>query len=351
MAQHRPLEQFGQPRRDGRRTWFRTLAVPLLTAAAIALLALFVWNRREELEAAFEASSQDFVALLLLSVVGQLANATEYWVLYRAGGARPGWWDNTAAFNAGQLGNYLPLQAGSVYRLHFMKAVYRIPYIRSISAYAQNLVITIAAGGVCGLIGVIATAIASKNDFSWVMFGVSFGMVAVAITFALLPLPHAHWLPGRLKHWWQDFHAGWEAVRRQPRAAGWVFVVESARMVVMAARLALAFSLLGVSAPFVLFLVLAPVASVSTMLAFTPGAIGIREAAIAAAALAMGFELPTGLLAASVDRGASIIVTVALGAVGYIRTQLRLREVQRAADREPPAPGTDPDSAPMPMTG
>lgn len=309
----------------------RALVPPTVTLVAIALLGVFLWNRRDELDTAFSASSGGFAALVALTVVGQLLNATEYWVLYRGGGVRVGWVDSTAAFNAGQLGNYLPLQAGSVYRLHFMKAVHGVRYPRSITVYAQNLVITIAAGGVVALVGVTLTPILTAQPFSWVMFGVSGAMLAVAVIFAVVPLPHAPWLPGRLEHWWRDFHTGWDLARREPRPAFAVMVIEVLREGVMALRLMLAFSLLGIHVPFSVCLVLAPVASISTMLSFTPGAIGVREAAIAAAALAMGVTFSTGVLAASVDRGASLIVTTTLGAIGYLVTSRRLRAVRRAA--------------------
>ncbi len=319
----------------------RRLAVPVLTLVAVVLLGLFLWNQKDELRKAFETSWEYFVLLIVLNIVGQFVNATEYWMLYRAGGAELDWTGNMSAYNAGQLGNYLPLQAGSVYRLHFMKQIYNISYPRSITTYAQNLVITVAAGGVCGLIGVFATALTTGESFSWVMFGVSAGMCASALVFAFVPLPHANWLPGKVKHWWRDFHTGWELVRRNPRSALQVLAVESGRMLLMAARIAVAFKLLGVEAPFVLYLVLAPVASVSTMLAFTPGALGIREAAVAGAALAMGFELPTGLLAASVDRGAAIIVAVVLGAAGYAHTAYLLRQAGRG-ESEPPTESEPP---------
>jgi uncharacterized membrane protein YbhN (UPF0104 family) len=217
-----------------------------------------------------------------------------------------------------------------------MRQVYGISYPRSLTTYGQNVVITIGAGGLCGVIGVCVTALYPGHDFSWIMFAVTGGMLGAALVFAFVPLPHGHRLPGRLEHWWRDFHTGWELVRKNPRSALEVFALESARMVLSAARLAVAFGILGVHEPFVLYLVLAPVASVSTILAFTPGAIGIREAAIAGAALALGFKLPTGLLAASVDRGAMIVVTVVLGAVGYAHTTVRLRQVaRRASDSEP----------------
>ena len=319
------------PRAPARQKTSRRVFAWVATVVTVVLLCLFLWDQRDELSRAFQTSWENLVLLLLLSAVGQVANATEFWMLYRAGGSNIGWMDNFSSFNASQLGNFAPLQAGSVYRIHFIKQTYGVSYPRSLTTYAQNVVITIGAGGLCGLVGVCATALTSGHSFSWIMFAVTGGMLVGAVVFAFVPLPHGHWLPGKLKHWWRDFHTGWELVRKRPRSALEVLALELARMVLSAARLAVAFSVLGVHEPFVLYLVLAPVASVSTILAFTPGAIGIREAAIAGAALALGFKLPTGLLGASVDRGAMIVVTVAMGALGYAHTTYRLRQVARRA--------------------
>src|ERR1700709_1257046 len=206
-----------EPASEKQQSPWRRLAVPVLTLVAVVLLGLFLWNQKDELQKAFETSWEYFVLLIVLNLVGQFVNATEYWMLYRAGGATLDWTGNMSAYNAGQLGNYLPLQAGSVYRLHFMKQIYGISYPRSITTYAQNLVITVAAGGVCGLIGVFGTAMTTGESFSWIMFGVSAGMCASALVFALVPLPKANWLPGKVKHWWRDFHTGWEIVRRNPK--------------------------------------------------------------------------------------------------------------------------------------
>jgi len=296
----------------------------VLTVVAVALLAFFLWDRRDELSRAFHTSWENLALLILLNAVGQTMNATEFWMLYRAGGAPVRWLDNYSSFNAAQLGNYLPMQAGSVYRMHFHRRIDGVSFPRSLTTYAQNLVITVAAGGVVGVIGVCATAAFTGRDFSVVMALVFVAMLSGAAFFAFVPLPHARWLPGRVQHWWQDFHSGWELVRQNPRSAAAVLGVELGRMLVSAARLQIAFVVLGVHAPFVLYLVLAPVASVSTILAITPGAIGIREGAIAAAALAVNFKLPTGLLAASVDRGASLLVVIVLGLIGYGHMTSRL---------------------------
>ena len=121
----------------------------------------------------------------------------------------------------------------------------------------------------------------------------------------------------RVAEAWEEFHRGWEAMRRQPRVGAEVFVIDVAKLLILALRSTSAFRILDVRAPFWLFLVLAPVAALAGVLAVTPGALGLREATVAAAAAGMGYGLPTGLLAATVDRGAMILVTVILGSTSY----------------------------------
>ena len=52
--------------------------------------------------------------------------------------------ENWALFNAGQLGNYLPMQVGTIYRFRYLKNVHGHRYSRNASNLAMNLVITLA---------------------------------------------------------------------------------------------------------------------------------------------------------------------------------------------------------------
>jgi hypothetical protein len=45
----------------------------------------------------------------------------------------------------------------------------------------------------------------------------------------------------------------------------------------------------------------------------------------------MGYSVPTGLLAATIDRGVMLCVTLVLGAIGYAITLPRLRRASAAA--------------------
>lgn len=319
----------------------RALVTGFLVVLAIGIL-FIVWNRRAEIAKAFEQSWELLLALFLLTIVEQVATATEYWLLYRAADIPIRWHHNLALFSAGGLGNYLPLQAGSVYRFHFMKAVHGVNYSRTVSVFGQNFVITVAAAGTVIIAGVLATVAFTSRSMSWVMLIVGLAMLTGAIVIAVVPLPHIRWLRGRPAQWWSEFHEGWETLRGEPGVAIRVLVLEVVCIVTFAVRLTLVFDLLGVHAPFFLCLALAPVASPATALAITPGALGFREAAVAAAAVAMGFRVPTGIFAAGIDRGVLLLVTLVFGVVGYVFTLPQLRDARRAGA------ATAPDGSPPP---
>ena len=312
------------------RTRHRVLVMRVLQLAAVVFLLAFAWTRRDELEAAFQASTSDVIALFALVVVGHAMNAFEFGLLYRASGIGIGHVENWAVFSAGQLGNYLPMQAGTIYRFRYLKVVHNLRYAANASNLAMNLVITLASTAVCGLVGVLGVAASGDRRISWIMLAIFGALLVFAIAAATLPMPSflrprpGH--TGRFAIAWREFHRGWDELRRNPRVGVTVLVVDSLKLVLLAVRFQIAFELLGVDAPLWLFLVIGPVAALMGVIAFTPGALGLRELAVAGAAAAMGYSVPTGLLAATIDRGVMLCVTLALGGIGYAMTLPRLRK-------------------------
>ena len=307
---------------------YRRNLMRLLQLAAVVFLLVFAWTRREELEAAFRASTTEVIALFALVVIGHTMNAIEFGILYRASGIGIGHLENWAVFCAGQLGNYLPMQAGTIYRFRYLKTVHGLRYAANASNLAMNLVITLASTAVCGLVGVIGVAATGERRMSWIMFGIFAALLTVAVAAATRPMPRflrprdGH--EGRFAAAWKEFHRGWDELRRQPRVGLVVLLIDSLKLVLLAVRFQIAFELLGVDAPLWLFLALGPVAALMGVIAFTPGALGLRELAVAGTAAAMGYSVPTGLLAATIDRGVMLCVTLVLGGIGYAITTRKL---------------------------
>ena len=156
-----------------------------------------------------------------------------------------------------------------------------------------------------------------------------------------MPLPKRSDRDGRFMRAWAEFHNGWENVRRQPRVAIEVLLIDTVKLVFLAWRFAVAFHILGIDAPIGVYLVVAPVTALVTVLAPTPGSLGIREGAVAIVVKLLGYSIPTGLLAATIDRVVMLVVACVLGSLGYFVTGRRLRAARDRAPADAPvtAPG------------
>jgi glycosyltransferase 2 family protein len=322
MTNPADVEQSPATRRDIR--WL--LANLVLPLAFLAALVFVVWNRREDLRPIFENPDGSLALIAALIVVGHSLNSAEFWLLYRAQGMHIGLFENWMVFTAGQLGNLLPGQVGTLYRFRYLKVVHSFSYTRSGSSFGANLVITFASSAIAGLVGLAGVAATGGTARFWLVAA----FVALGVgscLFVLVPMPHVKWLRGRPARIWQGFRSGWEDLRTKPAVSAGVLGLDLAKYLFVAWRFQVAFSLLGVQEPLWYFLVIAPAAGLAGALSFTPGGIGIREAFVTAAAMGMGATFDTGLLAATVDRGVMLATSVVLGSIGYGYTLRRMRRV------------------------
>jgi uncharacterized membrane protein YbhN (UPF0104 family) len=324
-----------EPTRDLPRTrvwtWGRFARDVVLPAAFALLLVFFVWTERDRLDPLSDAPAMDVALLSFLILLAHFLNSTEFWVLYRAGGARSGIFENWFLFIAGQLGNYTPGQAGTLYRLQYMRTVHDVPYSRTVSVYGANFVATLGGAAAVGLVGVIGAAFATEHGLSVVMLLVTLGIAALSVAMAMLPLPKFASRQGRLARAWQSFHEGFEQTRRDPRTAWSVVALEVAKYFVTAWRFQVAFSLLGIDESFWIFLVLAPTAGVASFVAVTPGALGFREGFLTLVAGAMGVGFDVGLLGATIDRAVMLLTSMVFGTIGFAVTYPRFRSARTAS--------------------
>jgi uncharacterized membrane protein YbhN (UPF0104 family) len=306
------------------------LALRIVPYAFVAAMLVYLFSRRDDLAKLGDASVQDLVLIAALVVLGAVLNATEYWLMYRAADIDIGFRENVALFNAGQLGNYLPMQVGTVYRFRYLKVVHRLRYANTASFLLMNLALTLGSTAICGMIGLAVLAVNEQADPSWLLVVGFVLLFALSLASALMPLPKRGG-DSRLMRAWAEFHNGWENVRRRPMVAFQVLLIDTVKLVFLAWRFAVAFHILGVDAPIGVYLVVAPVTALVTVLAPTPGSLGIREGAVAVVVKLLGYSIPTGLLAATIDRAVMLVVACVLGSLGYFVTGRRLRAARTAS--------------------
>jgi len=331
-------EPSGLRRRPRRHSRPVAIALKVLPYAFVATMILYLFSRREDIRKLGDANPGDVALIALLVVLGFVANATEYWVMYRASGIDIGFGENQALFNAGQLGNYLPMQAGTLYRFRYLKVVHRLRYANTASYLIMNLALTLGSTALCGLIGLLVIVADNEASPSWILLAGFVGLLVLSLASALVPLPSTQ-RTGRVWVAWAEFHRGWETVRRRPRVAVEVLLIDTLKLVLLAWRFAIAFRILGVHAPIGVYLVIAPVSALVAVLAPTPGSLGIREGSVAVVFALLGYSVPTGLLAATIDRVVMLVASCVLGAVGYVTTGRRMRAVRTDEGTPAVAPG------------
>ncbi len=295
----------------------------------MAAIAWYVWSERKQLEPLGEAGIIDLVAIGALVLVAHFLNSTEFWVMYRAQGARSTLIENWLLFLAGTLANYLPGQAGALYRMRYMRTVHDVPYSHTAAVYGANLVATLGGAAVAGLIGTLGLALTSQK-WSW-MVAVYMAMAMAALLLVLTPLPPMLRRSGKVARVWRAFAEGFEHIRQSPKATTTIVAMEAVKYVATATRFQIAFSLLDTDRPFLFFLALAPAAGVAGFISFTPGAIGFREAFVTAAAVGLGSPLSTGLLAATIDRSVMFATAAVGGSASFAATYPRLRRAAAEA--------------------
>jgi uncharacterized membrane protein YbhN (UPF0104 family) len=307
----------------------------LVTLVTVGGVVWYLWTQWDRLHPLIQVPIDQVLVVGVLFAVGILLNALEFWVLYRRLGAKIGVVENWLLYGAGQLLNHAPGQVGTVYRFGYLKAVHHLSYSRSASGYGANLLLTVLSTGVLGLVATLVMG-GSHGVWSWVLIAIFSGLVVVALTALLIDLPSTT-RQGRLARIWRGFHEGWSEITSHSRTALTVILIELVKYLILAVRIQLSLSWVGVSEPYAFFLVIAAATGVVTFVALTPAAIGLREIAIGFAAAALGVQFDVALLGATLDRAVMLVWVVLIGGAGLIYTArkmtgARLLEVIRPFD-------------------
>lgn len=238
----------------------------------------------DSLRRAWASPNWDALALLMLSVVAmQLLSAGVFHTLMRVHG-RVRFWEMNALVAASTLGNYVPMQMGSIGRVAYHHAVNGIPVRASLVAIVQAMVATAIA---LALLGAAALFVHAAAGPWWVV--------------CLVPLL---WLP----------------VMFEPRVRVFAVVIflRSIEILVWVVHAWAAFRLSGwpIGAETALWVAL--VGSVANLVPFVGNGLGLREWAVALAAPMLGgYERDAGLAAELVGRAVDVAIAVPFGLIGF----------------------------------
>jgi len=271
-----------------------------------------------------------WLALLVAIILSTLVfNALQMWFLLRASNLCIGFGESFALGCAAGFGNYMPMRAGTVIRAHYLKSVHGLRYTRFASIAGIRTLITILATGAIGLIGTVAAA-ASGGRLSWVLLICFCLMLSLPVLAWVVRVPQLREGPGRLRRIAVDFLQGADMLRKQPKTGVAVFFAVLLQQISLVARFHVAATATGgPPPPLALLLLLSAVAAFASFAALTPGALGIREAAMGGATYAVGGSFSQGILLGTVDRAVFMAVTAIVGGACFPYVWRRVQNAAR----------------------
>jgi uncharacterized membrane protein YbhN (UPF0104 family) len=301
------------------RPWIENvLGLTILVATGWVL-----WRRRSTFGDLLDTSWADVGAMGALVLAAWLLSAAQTWVLFRAEGARIGFWENLVLASCTNFANYLPMRVGTVLRGRYMKQVHGLRYARFGSIFGIRTVLLVSASGILGTLGLLGLWTSGGRP-AWLLLIVFVGMALTSIVALVIPLPQFGSSERRLPRIWNDFVDGFATVRARPEVSSMVLVLTLLQQLTVGLRLLVGFEAFQTTPSVWVLLLLAALVMLVSFVAITPGALGLREAAIGYVAFATGGDFSLGLFAGSLDRAVMLALTLLLGTPSFIYIWKRL---------------------------
>jgi hypothetical protein len=302
-------------------------------AVTVVLIIYVIWflvDHREVFSQRFSGTVWHAVLLGLGVIATWMVNSLQTLLPLRELGVRVGFWENTLLTAAAGFGNYLPMRAGSIMRLHYIKAVHGVGYLQYGGILGVRALLLLWGAGAVGLFGATALSITGRT----VRIDV-FLLFAAILAAGIAPfvIPFQRLLPssglfGRV---------GNELTRaitlmHENRWMTWQYLgLVGIQFAILAGRLAVAFDVMQQwPTPWSYFL-LSPIATILSFVNITPGNLGLREWMIGVLTSGLGIDYAIGIFAASVDRVVSVVLTFVLGGAASILVGVRLGRARRAS--------------------
>jgi uncharacterized membrane protein YbhN (UPF0104 family) len=204
--------------------------------------------------------------------------------------------------------------APAIYLKHRMG----VAYADFFALLIPTVVLQMLAVAVCGLACQAALSLGWGHVFHKSVAALFAGTILASLAVLYAPMPRGG--RGRVAQFLHRLVAAWQRLMGNGALAWRIFAAQLVICLLCGVRLHLAFTALGVSVNFFAAMLMSMLAQMTILIAITPGAMGVREAAILLAAPLLG-ALPAGTLgnAVALDRLVWMIAVVGIGQWGAWR--------------------------------
>jgi uncharacterized membrane protein YbhN (UPF0104 family) len=294
-----------------------------ITVALLAYILWFLLDHRAIFSERFSGTLWH-AALLALGVGATwVINSLQTLLPLRELGVRVGFWENLLLTIAVVFGNYLPMRAGSLMRMEYIRSVHGLGYLRYGGLLgARSLMLLWVAGGL-GLAGALGMALAGRQVHGevFLIFG---SVLATGVLPFILPLHHMLPRSEMARRLASQLTESLELIRQNRRMTRLYLGLVALQLAILTARLAVAFDVIERHPPLWAYCFLSPMATILSFINITPGNLGLREWTVGLLSASVGMDYAEGIFAASVDRAVLMFMTFSIGGAAAMFVMARL---------------------------
>lgn len=299
-------------------TWKRMI-INLTGLLIVFGVAFYILEHRSELNQLSDIPTAHIISLVILILISWLINGYQVYIIYRNVNIRMSVLESTMLSIAGTFGDHIPMRAGTLIRAFYLKDVKGLRFSHFGGIMTLRMLLSLIGAGLMGFTSLMLAMRSGSLPMAWPLL-IVFGLLAfIPLLFLLAPVPYQLWkfLPRRLQHSVDNMAEAYEDLRQKPNLALMVVALVVVQYIILGLRFIIAADALQIELSIYMAFIMAPFAALMMLLAITPGALGIREAAMGYVSWETGLEFSTGVFIGAVDRVILLILTVIVGGLSF----------------------------------
>lgn len=281
---------------------------------ALAALFIFFLYKPERIDLLLQTPFSLFLELSLLVTITWFIVYLQSYATLMSIAKPPPFFDYLSVFFIGLLINYSPIRIGIAARAFYL-AKYHSINLSTFTALSifRLLAMILMSGLVAGIAVLCLPTGIMAADILLLLFFLSCVVIPLII-FSSIWLDYWKYLPGNLiGNPVASFGRSFRQVNNKLGILPVISALVSLQFIFVAVRMKLCFDYAGIDIGLLALMVLAPLGAMLSVLAITPGGIGVREFVVASVCALLGYSFEQGMQALIIDRISMIAVALLLG--------------------------------------
>jgi len=281
------------------------------TVAIIGYLGIYVVTHWKEIKGISNFSVSIIILMYLITLAAAFNSGLASKILLNSFHAKVKFWDMFHLYNSSILLNYLPFKFGTLFRASYLKKNAGLKYARFGTFFVYQTLIMVFSISVLGLFVLffVYSLSSMATRVLFILF-IIFFLGSFVLLFIRVPLFRKK---NKVTHILNDFLLGRSEIQKNTKILLLYAFMMGLNFISGAIRLAFIYEGLGQNTHIGGLLILGAAAYFSMFISITPGALGIKELALASAAEAIGIPLNIGMSAALLDRAIGFTFSFTIG--------------------------------------